>query len=87
MGSKKLYSIQPVQTGLCFDPRPGQYSFRGLMKVIATGFIRLSPLSIISTMVMWESNQWRGKNIVRSTGFKKKKDPRKAWIGTLAAAI
>ena len=25
-------------------------------------------LSIVSTMVMWESSQWLGKNIVRSTG-------------------
>ena len=45
----------------------GQYSFPGLMKVIATGFIPLSPLSIVSTMIMWESSQWLGKNIVRST--------------------
>ena len=34
-----------------FDPRLNQYSFRGLMIVIATGFIPLSPLSIVSTMV------------------------------------
>ena len=32
------------------DPRFGQYFFRGLMIVIATGFIFLSPLSIVSTM-------------------------------------
>ena len=38
-----------------FDPRLGQYSFRGLMIVIETGFIPLSPLSIISTMIMWEA--------------------------------
>ena len=36
--------------------------------VIATGLIPLSPLSIVSTMVMWESSQWLGKNIVQSTG-------------------
>ena len=29
-----------------FDPRLGQYSFLGLMMVIATGFIPLSPLSV-----------------------------------------
>ena len=40
-----------------FDPRLGQYSFRGLMIVIATGFIPLSPLSVVSKMVMWESSQ------------------------------
>ena len=54
--------------GRWFDPRLGQYSFRGLMIVIATGFIPLSPLSVVSTMVMWESSLWLGKNIVRSTG-------------------
>ena len=37
------------------------------MIVIATGFIPVSPLSIASTLVMWESSQWLGKNIVRST--------------------
>ena len=46
----------------------GQYSSRGLMIVIATGFIPLSQLSVVSTVVMWESSQWLGKNIVRSTG-------------------
>ena len=35
----------------------GQYSFRGLMIVIATGFIPLSPLSVVSKMVMLESSQ------------------------------
>ena len=29
-----------LQTGgRCFDPQLGQYSFRGLMKIIATGLI------------------------------------------------
>ena len=28
----------------------------------------LSPLSIVSMMVMWESSQWLGKKIVQSTG-------------------
>ena len=54
------------------------------MIVIATGVIPLSPLSVASAMAMLESNQWLGKNIVCSTG---KKNPRKAWIGALAAAM
>ena len=38
-------SVADVRTGgHRFDPRLGQYSFRGLMIVIATGFIPLSPL-------------------------------------------
>ena len=45
-----------------------QCSFRGLMIVIATGFIPLAPLSVVSTMVVWESSQWLRKNIVQSTG-------------------
>ena len=56
------------KAGGWFDHRLGQYSFRGLMIVIATGFIPLSPLSTVSTMVMLESSQWLGKNIVRSSG-------------------
>ena len=54
--------------GRWFDPRLGQYSFRGLMIVIATGFIPLSPLSFGSKMVKWKSRQWLGKNSVWSTG-------------------
>ena len=53
--------------GRWFDPWLGQYFFQRLMIVIATGFIPLSPL-YVSTMVMWESSKWLGKNIVRSTG-------------------
>ena len=34
-------------------------------------FIPLSPLSVVSTMVMWESNQRLGKNSVQSTGYLK----------------
>ena len=45
----------------------GKYSFRGLMTVIATTFILLSSLSIVSKMVMWESSQPLGKNILWST--------------------
>ena len=61
--------VKDLRTGgRWFDPRLGRYSFRGLITVIATGFISLSPMSVVSTMVMWESSQWLGKNIVRSTG-------------------
>ena len=61
-------SVTDLRTGgRWFDPRLGQYSFRGLMVFIATGFIPLSLLSVVSTMGMWESGQWLGKNIVRST--------------------
>ena len=62
-------SIADLRTGgRWFYPRLRQYSFRGRMIVIATGFIPLSLLSALSTMVMWESSQWLGKNIVQSTG-------------------
>ena len=40
--------------------------------------------SLVPTMVMWESSQWLGKNIVRSTGLTYS---RKAWICALATAI
>ena len=76
-----LYSAEPHNSvgsvadlrtgGRWFDPRLGQYSFRGLMIVIAAGFIPHSPLSAVSTMVMWKSSKWLGKNIVRTTGYKK----------------
>ena len=55
-------SIVDLRTGgRWFDTRCGQYPFRGLMIVTVTGFIPLSPLSGVSTMVMWESSQWLGK--------------------------
>ena len=38
-----------------------RYSCRELMINISTGFI---PLPIVSSMVMWGSSQWLGKNIV-----------------------
>ena len=51
-------SVADLRIGGClFDPQLGQYSFPGLMIVIATGFIPLSSLSIVSTMVMRESSQ------------------------------
>ena len=62
-------SVADLRTGdRWFDPWLGQYSLRGFMIVIVTGFIPLSPLSVVTTMVMWESSQWLGKNIVQSTG-------------------
>ena len=62
------------------DSIPGlsRYAFRGLMMVIATKFIPLSPLSICF------GNGHVGKNILRGTG---KKNTRKAWVGALAATI
>ena len=52
MGRMKIV----IATGRWLDPLLGQYSLRGLMIVNATGFIPflLSPLSVISTVVMWE---------------------------------
>ena len=42
-------SVANLRTGgRRFDPRLGQYSFRRLVIVFATGFIPLSPLSIVS---------------------------------------
>ena len=59
-------TIADLRTGgRWFDSQVGRYSLRGLMTVIATGFIPLSPLSVVSTMVMWESSKWLGKNIVQ----------------------
>ena len=43
--------------GRQFDSRLGQYSFRGLMIVIATGFKYPTPLSVVLTMAMWGSSQ------------------------------
>ena len=78
-------NVADLRTGGCwFNPRLSHYSFRGLMIVIVTGFIPLSMLSVVSTMVVWESSQCLGKNIVWSTGSK---NFRKTWIGVLAAAI
>ena len=62
-------SVAELRTGgYWFDPWLGQYSVPGLMIVIVTGFISLSQLSVVSTIVKWESSQWLGKNIMRSTG-------------------
>ena len=48
-------SVADLRTGgRWFDLQLDQYSFRGLMKVIATRFIPLSLLSVASTMFMWK---------------------------------
>ena len=67
-------AVAYMTKGRWFNPWLGQCSFRRLMIVIATEFIPLSPLSIVSTMVMWESSQWLVKNIVRSTSLKELKE-------------
>ena len=62
-------SIVYLRTEGCqFDPQLSQYSFGGLIIVIVTGFIVLPLLSVVSTIVLWESSQWLGKNIVQSSG-------------------
>ena len=62
-------SVSSLRTGGgWFDHQFGQKDFRGFMIVIATGFIPPLCLSVVSTMDMWESSQWLGKNIVRNTG-------------------
>ena len=57
--SAKLHSsvdsAKYLRTDHWFEPRLGQYSFRELMTVFATGFIPLSPLPVVSVVVMWES--------------------------------
>ena len=58
--------------GRWFYPRHGQYSFRGLMIVIVTGFIHLPPLS--------------NDGYVRN-GVTGQKNSRKAWIGAPAGVI
>ena len=76
-------SVQELKTGgHWFDLRLDQYFSPGLMIIIAVGFIPLSLLAIVSTMVTWENSQWLGNNIVQSTGYK---NFRKEWIGVLAA--
>ena len=40
------------------------------MIVIATGLIFLLPLSCVSMVVIWESSQWFGYNIVQRTGLR-----------------
>ena len=63
---RSVGSVQDMRTGgLCFEPPALPIFFQGLMIVTWTGFIPLSLLSV-STIVIWESSQWLGKNIVQS---------------------
>ena len=61
-----VFKRRILQTSKNKDLKTGGRWFRGLMIVIATGFI---PPSSISIVVIWERSQWLGKNIERSTGF------------------
>ena len=61
-----------------------QYSFQGLMIVIATGFIPISAMSIVSAMVMRGSIKWPEKNTMWSIG---KTNSRKAWVDALAIVM
>ena len=64
-------------------PRLGQYSFRGLMIIIATGFIPL-------TAVRCFDNHYVGQQPVAWKGYCAQywlKNSRKAWIGAQAVDI
>ena len=53
----KKMKFKPCHTSLLttgFHPLLGQYFFGGLMIVIARGFIPLSPLSIVATVIICE---------------------------------
>ena len=66
--NSSVSNIADLRTGgHWFVPPLSQYTFRGLMITIATGFIPFSPLSVVLTMVKWESSQWLGRNIVQGT--------------------
>ena len=65
-------------------PQFSKHSFQGLMIVIATGFIPLSPLFVVSTMIIKESSQWLGKNIVWSIV---QKNSRKAFQKSMDRCI
>ena len=70
-------SLQALKTGGCwFDPRLGKYSYGGVISVVATGFIPLSLLFRVLTMVVWESSHLCRELV--------KKNSRKAQIGALA---
>ena len=78
-------SVADLRTGGHFiDPRLGQYSFRGLMIVIATGFIPLAPLSVVSIMVKWGKQPVAWKEYFAEYWLK---NSRKAWIVALATVI
>ena len=54
-----------------------------MLPMIATGFIALSPLSLVSTMVMWESSKWLGKNTMWSTGSREPRKHRRSFCDEL----
>ena len=67
-GSRPNRQAQDLRTGdRWLDSRLSQFSFRGLMTVVATAFIPLPWPAIVSMMVKLESSHWLGKNIVPST--------------------
>ena len=57
------------------------YSLRRLLTAIGIGFVPLSQLSIVSIMVMKESSQWLGKNIMRGTGKKELQESLDSYTG------
>ena len=59
-------------------------SLRRLKIAIVQRFVHLSQQNIVSTIVLWESSQCLGKNIVWSNS---KINSRKVWMGALAFAI
>ena len=61
-GLENKRSLVRTQTESIFIPR--------FIIVILTGFIPLSLLSYVWTIVVWESSQWLVKNIVRTAGKK-----------------
>ena len=61
--------------GLC------QYFFKGLMIVIATGFIPLSLLSIISIMITWENSQLIWKEYCVEYWLKELQESMDRWTG------
>ena len=80
-------SVQDLRAGdSWFDPWLGQYSFRGFMILIVTGFIPLLPLSTVSTLFQWLCGKAASglERIFGSTGLK---NSRRSWIGTLDAMI
>ena len=55
-----------LRTGLVGFPA-WPISFKVLMITFTTGFMPLSPPTIVSTVVWWKRSQWLGKNMVLST--------------------
>ena len=77
---KKLWGKEKILVASIFFPF--SIMFSSLLKnnwmflsniYVACKCFPLSPLFIVSIMVMWESSQWLGKNIVWTTG---KRNPR-----------